>query len=389
MKPIVRVMLLMGVLYSSCSFFPGFIQPWANRVSGVGGAGEWTLVGPAGFSHRVQSDKNGRYAMAWDMAVNSLGQIMVALNNADDNLFYAYQYTPGAGWTGLGTYPVTNESYGLRQVSVCYSYNGMQQIPFAGLAFDDMMAIPQVRVVSFNEGVNDWVVPDHILMSYSYVSLVKTGQVRSMGPDFMVYRNDQYIIQYTNNVVGTNKSTSIVPQFFRTAYDPYLNYQAVALGSASYWEQVLSDGIIPPFSWGTGLTTSSGVNQVGIEVSGHTGPIHTYLSYVNNNRVEVWGQWATNQGVVGTVGSGSYNALDTAMNESQSILFLAMADTSRSVVEVYRFDLLSSGVEPLGTITGINARSVLLECRPGSDDLYLGLINEADDTISVYAAPGD
>lgn len=233
------VSVLLLILLQSCSFFPGYIQSWANNVVGLGGTG-WQDLGFVNTDVAGSGTDGGL-----DMVVSPQGEIMLSYIRNDVITLCTWLRSPGGAWTRL---PDNTWADAVESFSIGFDDIGSEYLPVMAATFLDTGGTT-VQIYSYNRTGGSW---NNTLARYGswyrQVQLVETPSRL----DIVTVSNDSELIEY---------------------FSPYDS--AAALGTISGTGYA---GIRCSYNW-----DNTGYHQRGIYMS--------YLSSISifSNEMTTWG----------------------------------------------------------------------------------------------------
>ncbi len=369
------------LLLSSCNIFPGFFLPWANQNAGIGSS-DWSPVGASDFSPSVAADGNLNYFLTWDMAVNQAGDVMVGLINESDFYPYVYEYHPQGSWQVLGNTPVAALAGTPYTISVAYASDGINQVPYCAYALDN--GSTNILFYAFDLTNSSWPGSVNQYPDRSQVDLMKDNGISSGGPAFVI-RDSTTISAYTDLFTFFQSSVDVYsPSFFEGSWNKDSQIFAVASGDAGNMG-ITGIGSTGGFSWASSNLTSLWSPQVGVEIAMTPPNPHALTVYYIDNMLYISRMDSNNTIILNEIASPFCQGLDTAYDNDTQVLYIAVIGEANRPVTVYRYFETLNQIGQVGSSIDIQARTVKIETRPGSDELYLGIMDWSEgNRIKVY-----
>lgn len=370
---------------ASCSFFPGFIQPWANKVAGIGGQGIWSTVGDPSFSQPVLSDASGKKGLTWDLAVSPQGRVLTGMVSYTDTRSYVYEYLPGAGWFMLGGNPVSTwQSSSYNQMSVTYVFDGAEYIPYTGMAFQPAgYANTILYVHPYDLGGGFWSGSVLTLTNYTQIDLLKSTRASVDGPG--LWYKDGAGITALSNIPGYVGYLAFGPvaRFFKSAFDPLSGFQALIAGNSAVMETFWGAGGQSITKKGLSLS-NMGVEEAGFILSSARPPLHMLVAYYTGTSVRIDSIDSVSHVTVTNFSPGDIYSMDADYDHNRQAMYLALARSDNQTVVLYRYDEGSETLTQVGSPLPHSAQNVKVRLKPGSTEVYVGLVDFSDDKVKIF-----
>ncbi len=389
MKKIILSLIFSAVCLNACYLFPGFFVTAANQISGVSGG--WTQVGGTSVPGGVMQNFDGFYFENWDMVVDPSGDVLVGTITLQQGQPYVYESRGGGSWQHLGGTPVANYSGSYYCVSVAYSFDGANRIPYCAFSLNNSSNTTYIHAYNLLSGF--WPGYTRMIGGHSFIDLVNRQTISLNGPAF--FTTDESNIYAFTNISALGQSLPF-PQsvyYFEAEYDPLSQYFGAISGlnfQIPVFQLAPGSSI---FSIGTVITNMS-LNMAGFELVSQPGPLHALVTYIRDStNIVIMKIESTTNVQMRLFGGQNYSGIDTAYDHTEKVLYIAVivpvssGGANRGEVEVYRYNEITGDLTILGSrITSVNASTVKIRHRVGFiDDIYVGVTDaDKENSVSIF-----
>ncbi len=382
-------LLLSVLLLNSCHLFPGFFLPFANDAIGIGA--NWELMGGSSVGGGVMLNFNGHRTPNWDFTVNGDGAVLVGEINDINALPFVYECKTGGSWQTLGGASVSGDSGDFYCISVAYSYDGTDYIPYCAYGINWTNTFHYSYLYSYDLASAYW--PPYLLAlnNHRFIDLIKQDAYSTDGPPFC--SGDQSNIYAYSNKSATPMTMFYAQTiyFFKAVVDPINQYLGVISG-VNYDMPVFQ--VTPDYSaiYSVGVPVLNDLisNVAGFEMVSSPGPIHALVTYMSNSSTIIIKQLeSTTSTTLRAISGQGFSGIDTVYDHGEEVLYISVIEniSNRGAVVLYRYNVATDALSIVGDpISSLNAGMVKLRQRPGMPgEFYVGVTDRDNQhKISIF-----
>ncbi len=384
-------MIVLFVLLDGCSFFPGFFQSQANVIAGVNTG--WNVVKDYNVGFPVNLNINGDIFNTWDMSVNSYNNILLAEVSSNDNNPYVFEYKNNSWNLLANSYIYNTIGYSYFNISVAYSYDGSDFIPYCGFGYFN--SGNTVEIFAYNVSSGPWPSALKTIAGNNYVDIIQKESIAPNGPTFFTYDNASMLCYGDMVVANTSIGSAGNIQFLECDYEPHSDSYGISKSDSFNINNFRFDSSYNGYQMANGIISSSALDHAAFAISDAFGPIHGLTTLISNNdTIVIYHTVDTNNRILHVFSDGNYTDIATTYNHDEKVLYIAtvkpimIGTMPKGHVQVYRYNEMTDEFRLMGTmINDINASSVKIRHLPGATDkIYVGITDiDQGNRIKIFS----